>query len=58
MIDKDDIVLYNNKKYKVDNVKFRNGKQLLKIHSVRGKVNEVIYNIPSEYVTKICEKED
>lgn len=53
MFHKGDIVLYNNKKYKVDNIKIRNGKELLKIHSITGKNNEIIYNMSSEYVTKI-----
>ena len=59
MFNKDDIVLYNNEKYKVDNIRINhNGKEILKIHSIRGKVNSVMYNIPDYMVTKINDEED
>ena len=37
MLKKNDIVLYNNEKYKIDNVRDNNGKEILKMYSIRGK---------------------
>lgn len=59
MFKKGDIVLYNNEKYKVDNVRVNNnGQEILKIHSIRGKVNSIMYNIPIYMVTKINSEEN
>ena len=53
MFNKGDVVLYHGERYKVDNVKLNNGKELLKIHSTRGKSNCVAYNVSSDRVTKL-----
>lgn len=52
-IQKGDIVLYDNIKYKIDNIKYEKDQYWLKMHSVRGKNNSMMYYVPVDLVKKI-----
>lgn len=52
---KGDIVLYHNQKYKVDNVKIRNGIQSIKMHTIRGKSHTVAYSVSPDELIKVSD---
>lgn len=53
MIEIGDVVIYRQKKYRVDNIKKSGNSHVLKVHSIRGKIQEIIYCLPIEYVKKV-----
>lgn len=53
MIEVGDVVMYKQKKYKVDNIRKSGNRYVLKVHSIRGKSQETIYCLPIEYVKKV-----
>ena len=45
-----DKVYYHNKLYKIDYI--NKDKNTAKIHSIRGKTNEIVYNVDIKYLSK------